>query len=89
MKRVHATKNQLLQAFLEEVKNNKSSELSTIIGQFGVGFYSCFIVAEKVEVYTKTRDSDAQGYCWTYDGYKNSSIPPITIRVAELFVFMV
>ena len=60
----------IFQAFLEELKNNKSAELSTIIGQFGVGFYSCFIVAKKVEVYTKSGRPDAQGYCWSYDGYE-------------------
>ncbi|XKL64023.1 hypothetical protein PGB90_004109 [Kerria lacca] len=54
-------------AFLEELKN-KSVDASSIIGQFGVGFYSCFMVANKVEVYTKARGSDIQGYYWVYDG---------------------
>lgn len=54
-------------AFLQELKN-KNTDLSTIIGQFGVGFYSCFMVADKVEVFTKSRQADAKGYCWIYDG---------------------
>ena len=38
-----------------------------IIGQFGVGFYSAFMVAEKVEVYTKKYGADT-GYIWTSSG---------------------
>ena len=41
--------------------------MSSIIGQFGVGFYSSFIVADKVEVYTK-RDSSSVGVAWVSDG---------------------
>ncbi len=38
-----------------------------IIGQFGVGFYSAFMVAEKVEVYTKKYGCDT-AYVWTSEG---------------------
>lgn len=41
--------------------------MGSIIGQFGVGFYSSFIVADKVEVYTKSEISD-QGVAWISDG---------------------
>ena len=41
--------------------------MGSIIGQFGVGFYSSFIVADKVEVYTKSETSD-QGVAWVSDG---------------------
>ncbi|XP_065201134.1 heat shock protein 75 kDa, mitochondrial [Planococcus citri] len=54
-------------AFLEELKN-KSGDTSSIIGQFGVGFYSCFMVANKVEVFTKSAKTDGKGYYWTSDG---------------------
>ncbi|EZA55266.1 hypothetical protein DMN91_004757 [Ooceraea biroi] len=54
-------------AFLEQLKEN-SSNTSKIIGQFGVGFYSAFMVADKVEVFTKSFASDAEGLYWTSDG---------------------
>lgn len=38
-----------------------------IIGQFGVGFYSAFMVSEKVTVVTKAFGSD-KAYCWESDG---------------------
>lgn len=57
-------------AFLEQLKDKQMSEDSAkIIGQFGVGFYSAFMVAEKVEVYTKSYNKDAQGLHWSSDGY--------------------
>lgn len=45
---------------------NKDKDLN-IIGQFGVGFYSVFMVASKVEVHSKTYDNDTS-YVWTSTG---------------------
>jgi HSP90 family molecular chaperone len=55
--------------FMEQLSasNNDDEALSSIIGQFGIGFYSSFIVADKVEVYTKSDDSDS-GVAWVSDG---------------------
>ncbi|KAK7794537.1 hypothetical protein R5R35_009660 [Gryllus longicercus] len=56
-------------AFLEQLKDNEvNSDVSSIIGQFGVGFYSSFMVAEKVEVYTLSSREGSKGYKWTSDG---------------------
>jgi len=45
--------------FLEKLKENKDKIDNNLIGQFGVGFYSAFMVADKVEVETKTQDWEA------------------------------
>jgi molecular chaperone HtpG len=44
------------------------SEKSDLIGQFGVGFYSAFLVADKVEIFTK-KEND-RGWLWTSDASK-------------------
>ncbi|CAK9012143.1 TNF receptor-associated protein 1 homolog [Durusdinium trenchii] len=55
------------------------SDASKIIGQFGVGFYSTFVVADKVEVYTKTADKEKgeKGYLWTSDGSGSFTITEV------------
>ncbi|KRX57439.1 Heat shock protein 75 kDa, mitochondrial [Trichinella sp. T9] len=54
--------------FVKKFKNSSHSNLEQFIGQFGVGFYSAFMVADKIEVYTKARSPDSKGYRWVSDG---------------------
>uniref|UniRef100_H2YU59 Histidine kinase/HSP90-like ATPase domain-containing protein n=1 Tax=Ciona savignyi TaxID=51511 RepID=H2YU59_CIOSA len=54
-------------AFLKAA-TEKGDANSSIIGQFGVGFYSTFMVGNKVTVYTRSHDSDSTGYSWTSEG---------------------
>ncbi|GAB6172621.1 molecular chaperone HtpG [Paradesulfitobacterium aromaticivorans] len=39
-----------------------------LIGQFGVGFYAAFMAADKVVLYTRSYQPDAQSYVWTSEG---------------------
>ncbi|MDY3557060.1 molecular chaperone HtpG [Gemmata sp. JC717] len=56
-------------AFLEAAKQaGKSGEAPGLIGQFGVGFYSAFMVADKVTVVTRGPGSPADGTRWESDG---------------------
>ena len=57
-------------AFLQmlEEKGAGKENLPELIGQFGVGFYSAFMVAEKVELRTKKADSDAPAVSWVSKG---------------------
>ncbi|MCF0262151.1 MAG: molecular chaperone HtpG [Sphaerochaetaceae bacterium] len=50
---------------------------SNLIGQFGVGFYSAFMVADKVEVTSKAYGCD-QAYKWTSDGKEKYTIEEAT-----------
>lgn len=54
-------------AFLDALQNQAEAS-STIIGQFGVGFYSAFMVADRVDVYSRSAEPDAPGYKWSSDG---------------------
>jgi len=51
--------------FIQEAKDSNIGE--NIIGQFGVGFYSVFIVGDTVEVTSKS-EADDQAYVWSSDG---------------------
>ncbi|MBM93836.1 MAG: molecular chaperone HtpG [Legionellales bacterium] len=51
------------------------SEQSQLIGQFGVGFYSAFVVSNSVEVLT-LKAGEAQGYRWTSNGVDAYEIEP-------------
>lgn len=56
--------------FMDELKEKAEAAESTqnIIGQFGVGFYSAFMVAKKVEVFTKSSQKGSPGLKWSSDG---------------------
>jgi molecular chaperone HtpG len=53
-------------AFLEKLADDAKKD-SNLIGQFGVGFYSAFMVAEKIEVISRKANEDA-AWKWTSDG---------------------
>lgn len=52
------------QEFLDKYKNDTGN----IIGHFGLGFYSAFMVAGQVEAITKSYKPDSQGVTWSCDG---------------------
>ena len=60
--------------FLDKYKDNANA----IIGHFGLGFYSAFMVADKVEIITKSYKDDAPAVKWTCDGS-----PEYTIETAD------
>uniref|UniRef100_A0A803XPH4 TNF receptor associated protein 1 n=1 Tax=Meleagris gallopavo TaxID=9103 RepID=A0A803XPH4_MELGA len=54
-------------AFLDALQSQAEAS-SKIIGQFGVGFYSAFMVADKVEVFSQSAEPGSLGYHWSSDG---------------------
>ncbi len=61
--------------FVSKLKEAKEKQDLNIIGQFGVGFYSAFMVASKVAVKTKT--INGQGYLFTSDGQESYTIEEV------------
>ena len=55
------------EAFMEQISKNKEQDAIDLIGQFGVGFYSSFMIANKVQVISKKVDSD-ETYIWESTG---------------------
>jgi molecular chaperone HtpG len=62
-------------AFLDRVEAAQGSEGATLIGQFGVGFYSAFMVAERVDVVSRRAGSD-EAWLWTSDGQGTFQVSP-------------
>lgn len=56
--------------FMEELKKGKTADNPELIGQFGVGFYSAFMVADKVTLKTRPAGSDES---WTWESSGDGS----------------
>jgi len=61
--------------FLSRIGEDKKKDLS-LIGQFGVGFYSSFMLADRVEVVTRSYQ-EASGWRWESDGTGRFTIEPV------------
>lgn len=61
-------------AFLEKLAEDKKGD-TNLIGQFGVGFYSAFMVADRVDVTTRKAGEDT-AWLWSSDGKGEFSIEP-------------
>ena len=73
-------------------KANGDSKLSDIIGQFGVGFYSAFMVADSIRVVSRSANQNAQAVAWVSTGNDTYTLEPaektdrgteITIQLKE------
>jgi len=63
-------------AFMENLTGDAAKD-SNLIGQFGVGFYSVFMVAEKVDVISK-KAGEEQAYMFSTDGSGEYEVKPVT-----------
>src|SRR5829696_1261058 len=61
-------------AFVSQLTGDAKKDVS-LIGQFGVGFYSAFMVADKVEVLSR-KAGETEGWRWTSDGQGSFTIEP-------------
>lgn len=63
-------------AFMEKLTEEASKD-STLIGQFGVGFYSAFMAAKKIDVYTRKAAGDGKVMHWSSDGTNSYEIDEV------------
>ena len=61
-------------AFMEKLSGDSKKDVS-LIGQFGVGFYAAFMVADRVDVVSR-RAGDAQAWKWSSDGQGSYTVEP-------------
>ena len=79
-------------AFVENLKKADVKDRPELIGQFGVGFYSAFMVADRVTVLTRAAGASAEAVKWESDGQGEFTIEPaerpsrgtdVTLRLRE------
>lgn len=68
-------------AFLEKLESDAKKD-SALIGQFGVGFYSAFMVASKIDVYTK-KAAGSEIFRWTSDGTNSYELEEVAADSEE------
>lgn len=67
------------QEFFGQMTGDAKKDMS-LIGQFGVGFYASFMVADKVEVHTRKAGSGEESWRWVSDGQGSFEIEPAAMR---------
>lgn len=72
---------------LQFKSNMEQGHETDIIGQFGVGFYSAFMVADKVTVITR-RHGQQEAHCWESEGADGYTITPCTREQAGTDIIM-
>src|ERR1700692_2739690 len=65
-------------AFLESLKEAQAQQRPELIGQFGVGFYASFMVADKVTVISRMAGKPEDGVQWESDGQGEFSVTQVT-----------
>ena len=73
-------------SFVEALTGDAKKD-SNLIGQFGVGFYSVFMVAEKVDVISK-RAGEETAYKWSSDGSGEFDLAPCTKESAGTVIYI-
>ncbi len=75
-------------AFIEALSADKKND-SNLIGQFGVGFYSAFMAADKIDVYTRKAGDDGKLWHWSSNGTNSYDVEEIDAQSesAKLYGF--
>ena len=69
-------------AFLERVEAAQTgAEGAKLVGQFGIGFYSAFMVADRVDVFSRRAGSD-EAWLWSSDGKGTFTVAPVPPEAA-------
>ncbi len=74
-------------AFGQSLADAKPEERPSLIGQFGVGFYSAFMVADRVEVTSRAAGSE-EAWVWASEGRGDYTIAPATREQAGTTIVM-
>jgi len=69
--------NQIAFSSANEFLDKYKKDANSIIGHFGLGFYSSFMVSKKVEIVTKSFKEDAQAVKWSCDGSPEFTLEPV------------
>ncbi len=64
-------------AFLKQLQASEQPITTDLIGQFGVGFYSAFMVAEEIKVLSRSYRPDAEAWSWTSRGENSYTLAPV------------
>jgi molecular chaperone HtpG len=68
-------------AFLERIEAAKGNEQASLIGQFGIGFYSAFMVADRIDVFSR-RAGTEQATLWSSDGKGTFTVAEVPLAAA-------